>query len=185
MLAMALRLYSLGTFAWSAQAVLARGFYAMQNSKTPVVITTCMVFFFTGLCAFLPRVAELENYGLALALSIAGTLNMLIFFRTLQKDAGGLNLHGLLKASLKITVAALAASGIALLFLHFFWQLPMEATQKTARLHGVLVTLLASGAALAVYVLACLLLRVDELKSIRDMFRRKKALEPATLKPKN
>ena len=53
--AMALRLYSLGTFAWSAQAVLARGFYAMQNSRTPVVITTCMVFFFTALCAFLPR----------------------------------------------------------------------------------------------------------------------------------
>lgn len=183
--AMALRLYSLGTFAWSAQAVLARGFYAMQDSKTPVKITTCMVFFFTALCAFLPRVAGLENYGLALALSIAGTLNMLIFFRTLQKDAGGLNLRSLLKASLKIMVAALAASGIALLFLHFFWQLPVEATHKAARLHGVLVTILASGAALAIYVLACLLLRVDELKSVRDMFRRKTALDPAAPKPQN
>lgn len=183
--AMALRLYSLGTFAWSAQAVLARGFYAMQNSRTPVVITTCMVFFFTGLCAFLPRVAGLGNYGLALALSIAGTLNMLIFFRTLQKHAGGLNLRGLVKASLKITMAALASCGIALLFLHLFWQLPTEATHRAARLHGLLVTLLASGAALAVYVLTCLLLRVEELTSVRDMFRRKKALDPTMPQPEN
>lgn len=179
--ATALRLYSLGTFAWSAQAVLARGFYAMQNSKTPVVITTCMVFFFTGLCAFLPRIQGLENYGLALSLSLAGTVNMLIFFRTLQKHVGGLNLRGLIKASLKITVAALAASGTAMLFLRLCWHLPTAAHHSNTRLQGIAVSVLASVASLAVYGIACALLRVPELWSIRDMFKKKP--KPGELTP--
>ena len=171
--AAALRMYSLGTFAWSAQAVLARGFYARQNSKTPVIITTGMVFFFGLLCAILPGITGLGYLALALSLSIAGTINMLIFFRTLQKEAGGLNLKGLLRATLKITVAAVAASGVAALVLRFFWHLPTEATRDQARLQGVLVMLGASICALIVYGLVSLVLRVPELWSVGDMFRRK------------
>lgn len=171
--ATALRFYSLGTFAWSAQAVLARGFYAMQNSATPVKITTCMVFFFTALCATLPHVPALGNYGLALALSIAGTLNMLIFFYTLQKHVGGLNIRGLVKGAAKITVAALVASATALGFLKLFWHLPTAENHTSVRFHGILVTVLASAAALAIYALACVVLRVPELGKVKDMFRRK------------
>jgi putative peptidoglycan lipid II flippase len=173
--ATALRMYSLGTFAWSAQAVLARGFYAKQNSKTPVIITTSMVFLFTALCAVLPGIGGLGFRGLALALSIAGTLNMVIFYYTLQTYVGGLNLKGLLRAALKITISALLASGVAGLFLRLFWHLPTEATKDSARFHGMGVFLLASVAALAVYVVACTLLRVPELGKVRDMFRRKSA----------
>lgn len=173
--ASALLFYSLGTFAWSAQAVLARGFYAMQNSKTPAIITTMMVFLFGGLCAFLPGINGLGYRGLALALSLAGTLNMLIFFGVLQLAVGGLDARGLIRATLKITAATLLSGATAWVFVRFFWHLPTEATKDHAQLNGLMMSLLGSVAALSVYVLACLILRVPELHGIKDMLKRKKA----------
>ena len=175
--ATALLCYSVGTFAWSAQAVLARGFYAMQNSKTPAIITTLMVFLFTGLCVVVQR-QGMGFRGLALSLSVAGTLNMLVFFYLLQVAVGGLNIRGLVIATLKIGLAATLSGGVAWFFVRLFWHLPTEATKDHAQLHGVLVSVLASAAALAVYVLACLILRVPELMGVKDMFKRKKPATP-------
>ena len=152
--------YSLGTFAWSAQAVLARGFYARQNSRTPVIITTAMVLFFSLLCWLVPRLfpPTLSYLGLALALSIAGTVNMVLFFAVLQKQVGGLNLMRLLKATSRIVVAALLACAVAWLFMRLFWHGP------TSRTGGILTTILASVAAVATYVAACVVLNVAEIK---------------------
>ncbi|MGC4044104.1 MAG: murein biosynthesis integral membrane protein MurJ [Armatimonas sp.] len=163
--------YSLGTFAWSAQAVLARGFYARQNSKTPVIITTSMVFTFVVLCMVLPHLFPPTRsfLGLALALSIAGTLNMLIFFWRLQVEVGKLSLRTLGIASTKITLAALAGGGVALLYLKLFWHGP-----QSGRMMGLMTVILAGAAALAVYLGACLVLNVSELKTIRTMFQRRK-----------
>lgn len=163
--------YSLGTFAWSAQAVLARGFYARQNSKTPVVITTSMVFVFVLLCFLLPKLfpKDTSYLGLALALSVAGTLNMLIFFWKLQQEVGKLSLRTLGIAVTKITLAALAGGGVALLYLKLFWHGP-----QSGRIMGLVTVVMAGAAALAVYLGACLVLNVSELKTIRTMFQRRK-----------
>ena len=158
--ASALWCYSLGTFAWSAQAVLARGFYARQNSRTPVIITTAMVFFFTALCWLVPPLfpAQHRFLGLALALSLAGTVNMVLFFAILQKQVGGLALMKLLKATSRIVVAALLSCGVAWLFMKLFWHGP------TSRTGGVVTAILASVAAVATYVAACVVLNVSEIQ---------------------
>src|SRR5262249_2159109 len=41
--------YCIGIFAWSAQSILARGFYALQDSKTPVIIGTVVTVIFIPL----------------------------------------------------------------------------------------------------------------------------------------
>ncbi len=38
--------YTVGLFAWSAQAIVARGFYALEDSKTPVIIGTLVTVLF-------------------------------------------------------------------------------------------------------------------------------------------
>ena len=158
--ASALWCYSLGTFAWSAQAVLARGFYARQNSRTPVIITTAMVFFFALLCTVLPKLfpPTVSYLGLALALSIAGTVNMVLFFAVLQRQIGGLGLLRLAKATARIVLAALISCAVAWLFLKFFWHGP------TTRTAGILTAVCASVAALAAYVAACLALHIAEIQ---------------------
>jgi putative peptidoglycan lipid II flippase len=163
--------YSLGTFAWSAQAVLARGFYARQNSKTPLNITKLMVPVFVLLCLVLPRLfpPALEYLGLALSLSVVGTINMVVFFWLLQRQAGGLSLRTLGIAATRITLAALVGCAVAALYLRLFWGGP-ESGWKA----GLLTAILAGAAALAAYVGACLLLRVPELLTVRTMFRKRK-----------
>ncbi len=164
--------YSLGTFAWSAQAVLARGFYARQDSKTPLNITKLMIPVFVLLCFALPPLfpSTLAYIGLALALSVVGTINMVVFFWLLQKQVGGLSLRTLGIAAGKITLAALAGCLVAWLYLHFFWHGP-----QVGRLGGVLTVVFAGTAALATYVAVCLALRVPELLTLRAMFRKKAA----------
>ncbi len=171
--------YSLGTFAWSAQAVLARGFYARQNSKTPVFITTAMVGVFVLLCLVLPLLFPpmLSYLALALALSLAGTLNMVLFFVFLQKQVGGLSLVRLVKATVRIVVAALIACLVAWLFLKLFWHGP---TSQTA---GIFTTVVGGIAALVTYAVACIVLKVSEiddvLKSVQKVVARiaKKVLQ--------
>jgi putative peptidoglycan lipid II flippase len=166
--------YSLGTFAWSAQAVLARGFYARQDSKTPLNITKLMIPVFVVLCLVLQPLFQLIDpglgyLGLALSLSAAGTINMVIFFWRLQKQTGGLSLRTLGIAAGKITLAALAGCVVAGLYLHFFWHGPQSGWKN-----GLLTLILAGTAAIATYLGVCLALNVPELKTVNAMFRRKK-----------
>jgi putative peptidoglycan lipid II flippase len=47
--ALAFAFYSIGLFAWTAQQLVARGFYAMQDTLTPTVIGSVLTVFFIGL----------------------------------------------------------------------------------------------------------------------------------------
>lgn len=175
MAANALLYYSLGTFAWSAQAVLARGFYAMQDTKTPVFITTGMVALFTALCFALQ--GPLDYLGLALATSIVATVNMLLFLAVLRKRVGGLDVRGMAVSALRISVAALLSGAAAWALLQWAERIIPAADTRPG---AAAALVLAGGAALGVYVLACRLLRVPELHGIRAMLRRPKKEEPAS-----
>ena len=166
--AAALWCYSAATFAWSAQAVLARGFYSMQDTKTPVIITTTMVVLFTGLCYALR--APFDYLGLAAAASIIATLNMVIFLLVLQKKVGGLNIRGIVSSAVRITLSALAGGAAAYGLANLLNRLPHE-----ARLLNALILVVAGGAGIVVYVVGCYLLRVPELRTVREMFRRNRA----------
>ena len=53
--ASALRCLSLGIFAWSCQSLLTRGFYALQNSKVPVISGAIVSVIFVGMNAWVVR----------------------------------------------------------------------------------------------------------------------------------
>jgi len=53
--ASALRSLSLGIFAWSCQSLLTRGFYALQNSKVPVISGAIVSVIFVGMNAWVVR----------------------------------------------------------------------------------------------------------------------------------
>ena len=167
----ALLMYSVGTFAWSAQAVLARGFYAMQDTKTPVVVTTAMVALFCLLGFVLLR-TPLGFLGLALATSLVATLNMALFLILLGRRVGGLDVRGMARSAATIALAGLLSAAVA-------WALVrgLDPYLPDTRGGAAIALLVAGENALLVYVVACWLLRVPELRSVREMFRRKKATE--------
>ncbi len=53
--ASALRFLSLGIFAWSCQSLLTRGFYALQNSKVPVISGAIVSVLFVAMNAYVVR----------------------------------------------------------------------------------------------------------------------------------
>ncbi|MCS7208272.1 MAG: polysaccharide biosynthesis C-terminal domain-containing protein, partial [Fimbriimonadales bacterium] len=83
MVAAALRAFALGLFAWSGQALIARAFFALRDSRTPVLIGSLVTVLFVPLCFVLMR--PLGHVGLALATSIAATVQMLWMLRLLNR----------------------------------------------------------------------------------------------------
>lgn len=66
--AIAFAFYCVGLFAWAGQQLVARGFYALQDTRTPTIIGSVLtIAFFIPLCAWMSRFGVL---GLAFATSI-------------------------------------------------------------------------------------------------------------------
>jgi putative peptidoglycan lipid II flippase len=171
--AVALRMYSLGTFAWSAQAVLGRGFFAMQDTKTPLSITKYMVVLLLALCFLSSEVLHLPYYALAVVMSLVGTVNMAWLMVALSKRLGGLNVRGVLTATARIVVAAVISSGIAYGVGAFLT--PHLNPTGVSKIGSLLLLLTAGGLGVLSYVAASVVLRIPELRTVREMFRRPRA----------
>ncbi len=172
MTASALRFYSLGIFAWSAQAVLTRGFYALQDSRTPVISGTVMTVLFVCMNWLVVNGSDWGVGGLALATSIAAILHMAVMFVLLRHRLGGLQDAMLLRSVTKtlLATAALCAVSCALRsgLLHFF-----PAAHLT-KMPALLILLVSGGLGIVAYALTARLLRMPELASTVGMLRRKK-----------
>lgn len=88
-----LNFFSIGLFAWGAQYLLARGFYATRDTITPAVVGTASTLFNLPLSWWLVR--REQHLGLALASSlgiIAYTLALFLLLnrRTANREAGSL-----------------------------------------------------------------------------------------------
>jgi putative peptidoglycan lipid II flippase len=178
--AVALRLYSLGTFAWSGQAVLGRGFAAMQDTKTPLSITKYMIVLLVALCFLSSEVFRLPFGALALSMSMVGTVNMVWLMLALSRRLGGLNVREIIKATVRILAAAAVSSGIAYALTAALT--PSLNPTGVSKMGSLLILLAAGGLGVIVYVGASVVLRVPELRTVREMFRRPKnapATEPA------
>lgn len=165
--ASALRLYSVGTFAWSAQAVLGRGFFAMQDTKTPLSITKWMAVVLLSLLFLFSKVFNLPAGSLALAMSLVGTLNMGLLLAALSKRLEGLGIATIGRATARIAFSALVGAGVAYGIVSVLYALHPNPSRLAS-----LITLLIGGAlGLGAYAGVCYILRVPELKTVRAMLR--------------
>jgi putative peptidoglycan lipid II flippase len=86
--ASALRFYSVGIFAWSAQAILTRSFYAIGDSRTPVISGTIMTIVFILLNLFVIHFTSWDIAGLAAMTSIAATFHGIVMLVILNMRVG-------------------------------------------------------------------------------------------------
>jgi putative peptidoglycan lipid II flippase len=87
--------FSLGMFAWGAQNILARGFYATRSTLTPAIVGTVLTF--ASLPLYWLAVVRWQHVGLALASSTAMMLYAVFLFfllnrRTQNRQAGAMML---------------------------------------------------------------------------------------------
>lgn len=167
----ALQFYSVGIFAWSAQAILTRGFYALQDSRTPVVSGTVMTVVFILMNWLVVHVTHWGVSGLAMATSIAATLHMLVMYVLLRRRMRGLQ-DGKIFVGLAKTLLATAALGLVIWLVRaaVLTFLPETAHPKVAAL---VLLIPASLGGLAAFIGTAYVLRMNELQSAVGMIRRR------------
>jgi putative peptidoglycan lipid II flippase len=149
--------FSTGMFAWGAQNILARGFYAMRDTITPAVVGTSLTILTIPVYWALSR-AE-QHIGLAMASSIGITLYTIILFALLLRRTHGAGARGLIGFFCKVLIASVAAGAaswkiVSLMGEHFSW----------LRFTGAFFDLcVSSSAGLLLTVALCKLLGVKEM----------------------
>lgn len=165
--ASALVFYSIGIAGWAGQAVIARGFYALQDTVAPVVTGTIVTFIFIPLNWLL--VKPLGHNGLALATSIAAILNMVALLAILRRRLGGINGGLIVRSFGKVVISSAAAGVVAWIAIRCAGQ-HADITRPLGALIGVVIAALP---ALAVYVGMIALLKVDEAAEVWRLVMRR------------
>ena len=113
--AWALLWFSLGLVSHSLLEIVVRAFYAMQDTRTPVMIGAgamgLNVVFSLTLPGVFSRLGWMPHGGLALANTLATTLEVGVLLWLMRKRLNGLKGRFLLKGAVQSVVAAAAMSG--------------------------------------------------------------------------
>jgi putative peptidoglycan lipid II flippase len=173
----ALVFFSLGVASWSAQSVVARAFYARNDTWTPVLTGTGVTLLLFVPLNFLFRplfnVPEtpLLTRGPALAASIAATANVLILLWFAHRRFGGIRGREILGSLARTLVASLILAAGA-------WGTAVLATQALPPGHARAAAQLFGGglAGTALFLLTTRLLGSEELRQIGTLVRRRQTV---------
>ena len=154
----ALSFYAIGLFSFGGIKILVAAFHSLQDTKTPVKVSALCLAINAALNFIL--MVPLKIGGIALASSIAGTVDFLILFYILDKRLKGLN-SGMLIYFIKVSLAA-AATGVAI---YWFWNQP-------TMIHPIVKLGLVGIGGFIIYETICLALNVEQAQKIRDYFKK-------------
>jgi putative peptidoglycan lipid II flippase len=114
--ALALACYSIGLTGYAAIKVINPAFYALGDSRTPMLVSLASIIVNYSAASFLIRVAGLGHEALALSTSAVALFGFLVQFALLRNKIGGVYGRSLLAQLGKVAVASLgmaAAAGLS------------------------------------------------------------------------
>jgi len=155
--AAALMCYAPGLIGYSAVKIASPTFYALQDSRTPVVVSTLAVV--VNLVINLWLVDTMGFIGLALGTAVAGMVNAGVLLWLLRRRLGGLEGRRLATGFVKIAVASGFMGAVAAAVSGWLGQLGHGG--ELMKIGRVFVTI---GVAIAALALAARVLRIDELR---------------------
>lgn len=165
--AYALIFYAPGIWGMSVQQIVSRGYYALQEAITPVLVGMCgIAVYVVSAKIFLPM---LGYGGPALASSISAIVNAALLTYILHKRLGGIEDKRSLLTFLKCA-AATVALGAVCWFSSAFLEHRLPIHHKWAQVTQVVVSL---ALGVGVYALLLVLLRVSEVDIVWERVRRK------------
>lgn len=162
--AQALLFYTIGLIGYSAQQVLNRVFYAIQDTWTPVLVGIVTIFLNILLSYLL--IGPLGHRGLALAYSAAGLFNMLALLVMLRPRLGSIGGRQIL-SSFTLTLVASLLMGLAV-GLVAAW-LP-GVLNFHAKVNQVITVVCGVGVGALVFGGLGLLFKMEEAEMVKDLF---------------
>jgi len=163
----ALQLYAIGLASYSAMKVLAPAFYAIDRRKTPMIVSflaigtnLLMNWIFTFKLGWAHR-------GLAFSTSLVATINFLILYLLMKKQAKGLETLKMFVCLGKITIAATLLALVCWAGNHFAGWERLAFLVKVA----VLISTIAVG--ITAFFGAAFALRIEEIQDVQRLIARK------------
>lgn len=160
---------SIGLSAQAISLLLVRGFYALKDTKTPVLISFLVVIVNILLSLYFVRILNLNVWGLGLAFSISSILSGFLLFVALATKMGGFPVGEVLKPFLKMLMSAVIMGVMLYIPIKLLDSVIVDTT-KTAGL--LLLTGLSGTFALTVYIILVWFLKVKELYTFVDLGKR-------------
>lgn len=166
MTASILIVYIIGIIAFSLRNLMSRAFYAMQDTKTPMINGTIAIIVNIVLNLVLSRF--MGYIGLAIASSISAFVGLILFFRSLKKKVGDYNGKNILVTSIKSCIAAFIMAIITLIVYRFM---------HTTIGEGILQQIITLGASVVVgaltYGFILIGLKIEEIQDIIPIIKSK------------
>ncbi len=165
----ALMFYAIGLTAYSAIKVLAPAFYALKDTRIPMVASVLSIITNYFVAKLSIESFGIGHRGLALSVSAVAIINFLVLFFFLRRKLSGIEGWGLLLAFVKIVVAALLM-GAACYFLSAQIARFLGDQVLLARIVNVMVSV---GVGVMVFGVAAKFLRVGELEQLSGALLRR------------
>jgi len=177
---MTLSAFSISLFAQSLIHILARGFYALYDSKTPVTVGIVTVLLNSLLSALFVLSFRMPVWSLGLSTSIASILNAVLLLYLLDKRMPGILSRVLMIPALKMGVAALITGVSLYVPLKLLDQLVFD----TTRTFGLIfLTGVSTCIGLATYFFLSWVLGVAQVYAVLRFTRKIQALRGFFIEP--
>lgn len=164
-----LAFFSIAIFAQALIYLVSRGFYALHDTKTPLIIGTISTVLLIAMGYVFVITYHLGVESIAFAYSIGGIVNLLLLMAFLDKRVGGFNKKLLFVSMTKIFLASV--------FTGFALYVPIKLLDKlvfdtTRTINLLLLTGISSFAGLSLYVFLTWLFNVKEAMTFILLFKR-------------
>lgn len=160
---------SVGLAAQAISLLLVRGFYALKDTKTPVIVSLIVVTVNIVFSVYFIMILKLEVWTIGLANSISAILSAILLLWNLHIKVGKFNLKAILIPFSKMLMATIIM-GVALYIPIKLLDQVIFDTTKTINL--LVLTAASSLFALSVYGVVVWFLQVKELATYVELFKR-------------
>lgn len=160
---------AIGLASQAVSLLLVRGFYALKDTRSPVVVSLIVVALNIILSVYFITVLKFDVWSIGLANSVSAVLSGILLFWTLHFKIGKFNLRHVLIPLGKMLMATIIM-GVALYIPIKLLDQVIFDTTRTVNL--LILTSLSSIFALSVYVGLVWFLKVRELRTFVDLIRR-------------
>ena len=167
MVSVILVFYCIGIVGYGAQQILNRGFYAVQDTKSPVLINLFVLLF--NIVLSIALVEPLEYRGLALAYSLTGLLSMAVLGFFLRRKIGPYGGQALLKSALQ----SVAASVVMALIVYYTAAGLEQMLDVSGKLMQVVQVAAGISIGVFVYAVMAIVMKMEEARMVLRVVKRK------------
>ena len=167
MVSVILVFYCIGIVGYGSQQILNRGFYAVQDTKSPVLINVFVLLF--NIVLSIALVGPLEYRGLALAYSLTGLLSMAVLGFFLRRKIGPYGGQALLKSALQ----SVAASVVMALIVYYTAAGLEQMLDVSGKLMQVVQVAAGISIGVFVYAVMAIVMKMEEARMVLRVVKRK------------